>query len=188
LKEKMQKTKFKQTEIGMIPADWELTRFQNALRIFLKNERFLLVNNLNERTISHKLAEYLQRECAEYNVDCEYNRMERKNGQAITYTSKELDLPIVTTDSEDTEAKTVFPDIIVHKRGTNENNFLVIEIKKSTNSVDRKFDCNKLKAFTSQLGYQYGIFIEFDQNGVSHMKFFRDGEEVVNEEDAIQTN
>lgn len=42
-------------------------------------------------------------------------------------------------DDEDTEAKTAYPDIIAHRRGTNEN-YLVIELKESTNTTDRAVD------------------------------------------------
>ena len=47
---------------------------EKALNLLLEQDKFLLLNNLNERTISHKLAEYLQREFSSWNVDCEYNR------------------------------------------------------------------------------------------------------------------
>ena len=39
-----------------------------------KNDEPLLMHNVNERSITHKLAEYLQKHLPEYNVDCEYNR------------------------------------------------------------------------------------------------------------------
>ena len=67
--------------------------------------------------------------------------------------------------SNDTEAITVFPDIIVHKRGTDEN-LLVIEMKKTTSKkTDTTYDLGKLKAFKSQLGYQFAIFIKLQTDG-----------------------
>jgi hypothetical protein len=40
----------------------------------VKDHGFLLEHNLNERSITHKFAELLQRVFPEWDVDCEYNR------------------------------------------------------------------------------------------------------------------
>ena len=45
-----------------------------SIEMFAKNDYYLIENNLNERTIAHKLGEYLQILFPDYNVDCEYNR------------------------------------------------------------------------------------------------------------------
>jgi len=45
-----------------------------ALTKLLQNDSLLVELNANERSITHKLAEYLQLEFAAWNVDCEYNR------------------------------------------------------------------------------------------------------------------
>lgn len=54
------------------------SRFRYALELsihrFLKEDRYLSEHDLNERTQTHKLAEYLQALIPEYNVDCEYNK------------------------------------------------------------------------------------------------------------------
>ncbi len=66
---------------------------------------------------------------------------------------------------DDLEAKTVFPDIIVHKRGTTKN-LLVIEVKKKDGGKDTK-DIQKLKIFTHPEGffkYHIGIFLMLGQN------------------------
>ena len=41
---------------------------------FLTKDLFLLRGNVHERSVTHKLAEYLQQEFLDWNVDCEYNR------------------------------------------------------------------------------------------------------------------
>lgn len=126
---------------------------KKAINKLKNNDSFLLQIDSNERTISHKLAEYLQQEFQDWNVDCEYNRK--------LESFKRLELPKDKINWDDTEAKTVFPDIIIHKRNTNEN-LLVIEMKKSSSSADRNFDKNKLKAFTKgDYSYTLGLFIEF---------------------------
>ncbi len=95
-----------------------------ALQELLERDAYLLRHNLNERSISHRLASHLQRRLEGWDVDCEDNRNHDD--------PKTLPLPRETVDSDDTEARTVFPDIIVHRRGSDEN-LLVIELKKSTN-------------------------------------------------------
>jgi hypothetical protein len=173
-------TKFKQTEIGQIPEDWEYGDcFVKAVENFVDNEKFLLVNDLNERTISHKLAEYLQKYFQDhYNVDCEYNKM-LKNDK---YKPKRLHLDnyIQKISTDDDKGKTVFPDIVIHTRGSDRHNFVVIEIKKKSNSSlkEKKFDFLKLKTFTTELKYELGIYLEFDKKKVSELKFFKDGNEL----------
>src|SRR5438552_3902549 len=94
----------------------------NALTNLLQNDSLLLEHNASERSITHKLAEYLQKEFAGWNVDCEYNR---NRGEI-----KRVPVPRDRVRGDDLESKTVFPDIIIHKRGT-DRNLLVIEVKKS---------------------------------------------------------
>jgi hypothetical protein len=101
--------------------------FCKSIESFLTHESNLLCIDVNERSITHKIAEYLQYNFKEWNVDCEYNRL----GDKV----KTLPKPI-KTNSNDTDAKTIFPDIIVHKRGKNEN-LLVIEVKKVGNTSER---------------------------------------------------
>lgn len=93
-----------------------------------------------------------------WNVDCEYNRdgVEPKR-------LRHLEL---YPDSEDVEAKTVFPDVIVHRRGTQQNH-LVLEFKKSTSRVDRRIDLLKLQGYKQQLGYDHALFVEVGTEGQS---------------------
>ncbi len=127
-------------------------KLRDAIDQLLEEDRFLFENDVNERSLSHKLAEYLQTRFPDWNVDCEYNR----NHESI----KRLNIESPSTSAEDTEGTTVYPDIVVHRRNTDEN-LLVIEIKKSTNSDNRQFDVKKLRLFISELGYAYGVFIGF---------------------------
>lgn len=146
-------------------------KVNTAIQIFLKNDLELLEINVNERSISHKMAEYLQSLFPEWHVDCEYNRM-KNHEMSEDYITKTLNLPIEDLKSNDTEAKTVFPDIIIHNRRNTDDNLLAIEIKKSLNSSDeaRKHDFNKLKAFKYQLNYKYCLFLLFFVKDKSHIK------------------
>lgn len=139
-----------------------------AVNQLSKNDLWLLNNNLNERTIAHKLAEYLQQIFPEYHVDCEYNRdVEQNSGLRKVNILKEryeaIKNEVVDGASIDVS---VFPDIIIHKRGTNNFDMLIIELKKSKNTSNeaREFDIEKLHSFTDQserntLKYNYGVFL-----------------------------
>lgn len=129
------------------------SRVFQAATSLLTHDKYLLTCDLNERSITHKFAEHLQREFSEWNVDCEYNRDH--------HDPKRLDLPRHDdVHSDDLDAKTVYPDIIVHRRGTNLN-IVVIEVKKSTNPEGDGWDKRKLAAFRTQLAYRVALFFRF---------------------------
>ena len=127
-----------------------------ALSELLDNDKDLLGIDVNERSITFRFAMYLQQHFPDWTVDCEYNRdgIEPKRlGHLELY-----------PDSEDDEAKTVFPDVIVHRRGTKENH-LVLEFKKSTSRVNRQIDLRKLQGYKRQLGYEHALFVEVGTEG-----------------------
>ena len=84
-------------------------RVLTALRQLLANDLYLLTVNANERSLSHCLATHLHAEFPELNVDCEYNR------DGIE--PKRLPHLGLYPNSDDEDAKTVFPDIIVSPSG-----------------------------------------------------------------------
>lgn len=147
-------------------------------------DRFLLKHNLNERTITHQLAIFLQEEFQDWNVDCEYNRIWR--GGKIS--KKAMNLDDIEVDSDDTEGSTVFPDIIIHHRedlhdDKREDNLLCIEIKKSKNRLNLDKDVKKLKKFTSldEFNYQFGLNLilptgnDYEQGKPVKLHWFEDG-------------
>lgn len=135
----------------------ELERFTpgravaEALSLLLERDAYLLEIDANERSIAYRFAFYLQARLPDWTVDCEYNR----DGVE----PKRLGHFDIHPDNEDDEAKTVFPDVIAHRRGTREN-YLVIEFKKSTSNVDRNIDRRKLEGYKRELGYPFALFIE----------------------------
>lgn len=180
----MKRAKFKDTEIGMIPEDWkDGDLFLKTMREFLDQEKFILKNDLNERTISHKLAEYLKKSFEKYDVDCEYNKMQ--SGKIDKrYVHKTLNLDTESLESDSADGITVYPDIILHHRGDNPDNYIVIEIKKksfanqkrkNSDETYRDFDMRKLNAYIKELNYKFGIYIEFDSNNISQLVFFIHG-------------
>lgn len=170
-------------------------RIERALSEVLNNDKYLLEEDINERTIAHKLATYLQSEFPGYNVDCEYNRnVMSEDGKKIIHalkpkleelkplTKKEKKIDNITIE------RLVYPDIIIHKRGTPENNLCIIEIKKSNISSD--YDKLKLECYTSgdyrnNLIYKLGIFIEFSVSAdvstnapTYNLKWYANGTEI----------
>lgn len=127
-------------------------KLERALHKLLRKDRYLIKKDVNERSITHKLAEYLQSELPKWHVDCEYNKDDHK--------PKSLSLRCQSgrLKADDVHARTVYPDVIVHRRGTSQNR-LVIEVKKSSNPDGPECDVEKLEAFRKQLSYQYAVFI-----------------------------
>lgn len=129
-----------------------------AFRLVYKNDKFLIENELCERCIMFRFAQYLADLYPDYDVDCEYNR--HKNN--------------IKKINANTPA---FPDVIMHTRGIDDNNFAVIELKNKTNkSVSgRKNDETKLQALTKSYnngekdslynyGYKFGLAIDVCEN------------------------
>lgn len=123
----------------------------NAIQQLYTHDFCLLQYDVNERTITHKLAQYLEIEFPGWDVDCEYNR-----NHDITKTLSTL--PDSCNQCVSSKERSVFPDIIVHKRQTGEN-LLVIEVKKSTNSEASEYDETKLHGFVREHKYKYALFL-----------------------------
>lgn len=124
-----------------------------AVERLVVTDPYLFTRDANERTITHRLAVYLERQFTGWDVDCEFNR----DG----HDPKRLNLPPRSNIlSDDVHATTVFPDIIVHRRGSDEN-LVAIESKKTTNGEGRAWDDRKLAAFKEQLGYDVIVFLLF---------------------------
>jgi len=146
-----------------------IEKIKNATNILLQDDRWLIDNDLSERSISFRLGYYLQNEFSDYSVDCEYNGNpdDLRNRKKINIIRGELERLGLLKDTEIDEnvTRTVFPDIIIHKRGTNYNNIAIIEMKKSTNKTSHDYDFIKLQHYTSDdaangLCYKVGIFLE----------------------------
>ena len=130
-----------------------------SLDLLYKKDKYLIDNSpigyttldglhhVGERSIVFRFAYYMQRMIEEdtdlsvYNFDCEYNR----NGV------NKKELPSFPDG--------VYPDIIIHNRGNNNNNLLVIEVKTYWNSDTAK-DEKKIRELMSKSGeykFKFGV-------------------------------
>jgi hypothetical protein len=118
-----------------------------TINLLFSRDIYLLKKNSSERSLSHRLAVYLEEQFHEWCVDCEYNR---------NLADKKILYDLKTHSGR--QGRSVYPDIIVHHRGTN-NNLLIIEIKKGLSTDD--FDLKKLQFYKSQhdLHYKYALFL-----------------------------
>ncbi len=135
----------------------------NAVNRFMENDHTLLNLKVYEPAISHRIAVYLEQEfsSADLNFDCEYNKHK--------HSSKMIP-----------NGKNIRPDILVHKRDSNDKNLLALEIKKYRRW---KPDEDKLKILTDQNGefkYALGVFVYFPSNKPK-MEWFCSGSEISSE-------
>ena len=139
-------------------------RIDVARCMFLMHDTYLLRCAANERSMTHKFAGYLQQQFPRWHVDCEYNRQ-----GAATKRLGWLAQPSV--HAADLDARSVYPDIIVHQRGF-ERNLLVMEAKKLSSedsdyfeqlagSVHDRDDEEKLTAFVSAMAYSHAVILKF---------------------------
>lgn len=141
-----------------------------ALDQLFKNDAFLFESRANERSIAHKLAEYLQQQFNGWHVDCEYNR-HGLNPKRI---------PGIESCEVEKSSKLVLPDIIIHHRDTDDN-LIVVEIKSRKNKEGDECDNAKLIAFTNQNGdykYQIGLFIGFDELSEPQIVWYKNGQQI----------
>lgn len=127
-----------------------------AITRVIESERELLDRNVSERALTHHLARFIRdRVPPPYVVDVEYNRH--------VDDPKRLRLPKRNAADDELHATTVFPDIIVHVRGTDDHNLLVLEVKKPGGDVE--YDERKLRAFREQLHYRHAAHVILGRDG-----------------------
>lgn len=117
-------------------------RIREALNLFVARDKGKLLEvDIYEPTISHRIAVYLEGLFPNYDVDCEYNKH-------------------LFDEKGNEKGKPVRPDIVVHKRLT-DNNCAIIEVKKAgAKSKLAEHDIQKLKLYLQgKLNYDLGVFI-----------------------------
>ena len=127
---------------------------QSLEKLYL-NDKLLIDRGGLELSVRFRFAVYLQELIKNidwlsgYQLDAEYD----KNGEQPKRIPR--------------RQNGVRPDIIIHSRGNNNANILVVEIKGWWNTTSRDDDYIKLEDFTDQRGeYKYGlgVFLELNQD------------------------
>jgi hypothetical protein len=146
----------------------ELDKVIGAIREFYAREGFLLDKDFGERTLTHRMAVHIERQFDGWEVDCDYNRL----GERL------LKLPhesIVSTD--DGLGKSIFPDIVVHRRAIPEN-LLAIEVRKEINHQPAEHDHHKLRGLTDPhvwFAYRLGVFLILGKSQVKESSVYLGG-------------
>lgn len=161
-----------------------LENVELAISNLLKNEIDTLKRGLNELNVSTHLAFYLKPIFAEYDVDPEYNGdMDKPNDRKALDIARNRIAEIGKEPNVNDNYK-LRSDIIIHNRGTNENNLVVIEVKKDIHSKKLKdFDLIKLEHLTidylgNHYNYKIGIAVIFgtgNNSGQYEIKYFQNG-------------
>src|SRR5665648_1176982 len=91
---------------------------KKALERVYKHHEYLIKNQVHERSIVfwfgvylHELLQHEEKEYAEFNLDFEYNKNYSNPKRTVNFPDG------------------TYPDIILHKRGSNEHNLLIVEFK-----------------------------------------------------------
>ena len=158
----------------------------------------------SERAIAHRLAVYIERAIGEkviknewLSIDCEYNR---HLGAGKVHTIPEDLVKIVenakrnpkpVSDDDSFYVFSIAPDIIVHRRGDDDRNVLVVELKKDSNAEIPEYDKLKLECFTGRPpGYRYMLgakvtahdLVEPSDRGLEVAAWYQEGTEISEDE------
>ena len=112
--------------------------------------------NMHEVALCHRLAVNLEKsgKFAGYLIDCDYNRAKK----AVKRNPKSKD-----------KNGGFRPDIVVHKRGSGENNLIMIEAKKASCSQKQKDDAiERLRRNADEYCYAHAFFVVFPEDDVKN--------------------
>lgn len=157
----------------------------------------------SERAITHRLAVNIDLELilarkkfdsCSLAVDCEYNRhigaaksLAAEAEERIWKIVKKARKRDLVADEDGFYVFSIAPDIIVHQRGNDVSNLLVVEVKKRSNPEPEEYDRLKLELFTTPkvddrgYGYKLGAWIVAedvcpqDKRRLQIFKQFKDG-------------
>ncbi len=138
---------------------------KKALNDLYLNDSILISRFTKEEAINHWLAIYLDKYISEnsefkYNVDVEYNR---NITNEFFDENRQNNKKVIKWGVDGIKWKEIIPDIIAHKRGSNEYNYLCVEVKKkykSNNAANK--DLQKIIGLlNAPFNFKYGCIIEY---------------------------
>jgi len=128
-----------------------------SLRDLFTYDNEFVNRSIKEESINHRLAVYLEKNkikfplIKDYNVDVEYDKM-------ADNTSEENALLIEKFGVyQKGNKKIIRPDIIIHKRYTNQSNLLFLECKKSYLNKNDRNKLQSVKRFPLNYALTFGI-------------------------------
>ena len=133
-----------------MPPDYKIIISEALSKVVFEHGYLAVLKNrdINERALTHRLAFYLENSdyFSGYQIDCEYNRYEEKSKRNAV-------------------GALIYPDILVHIRGIQEGNLIIIQAKKFNdhkNEIEQaKNDLISDKTF---LKYQNAFLVIFPEN------------------------
>lgn len=147
---------------------------EKSLKELYLKDCILIDRNTKEECINHRLAIYIENIFREmvhlpnakttktYSVDVEYNRNVTGLGLMSYNDNSQKILSKKIIAGEFSNAKEVIPDIIIHERGSNSNNFLCIEAKKRYTAESEERDFTKINGLLNPpFNYKYGCLLEY---------------------------
>jgi hypothetical protein len=146
----------------------ELDKLVAALGAFYASETHLLEKDFGERALTHRLAVHIEKQFGDWDVDCDYNRL----GERLFRLPKGT---IVSTDDE--LGKSVYPDIVVHRRSVPEN-LLAIELRKAANHQSPQHDQHKLRGLTDPhlwFAWRIGVLLTLGKKQVTSSEVYVGG-------------
>jgi hypothetical protein len=145
-----------------------LDKVVGALTDFYARETHLLDKDIGERALTHRLAVAVERQFPDWDVDCDYNRLGER-------TWKLPKASIVSTD--DDLGKSIYPDIVVHRRAVPEN-LLALEVRKASNHQPLDHDRHKLRAMTDPhlwFATRTGVYLALGKKNVTAAEVYVGG-------------
>jgi hypothetical protein len=123
---------------------------------FFAHDQFLLSTKAHERTVTHRIAVYLEQLLPGWHVDCEYNRQ-----------------GVLPDPKSDGDGNRVFPDVIVHVRGR-KRNLLVLEAKPVWAPEEEKLaDRDKLLRILQVHPYRHAYLLHYSAGDDATLTFER---------------
>ncbi|MBK6825603.1 MAG: hypothetical protein IPG86_01340 [Chitinophagaceae bacterium] len=175
-----------------------IDRIRNMLRAFSLAQATLIRQDPHEDAIVDALKPFLYEFFHDFPNDINHNydlmhsdnEMVRKAGEFLRSELPKNKIPKKSAPDQEVIVKRMLPDYILHDLTSGVHNFLIIEVKKTTNinQHDRVWDRLKLTAATSgHLNYTYGCFVDIatgddvKKGKASNFVLYMDGEAVYHE-------
>lgn len=126
-------------------------RLKQAVATMARQDAELLEAEASERSVTNRLSWHLQPLFPDWNLDCEFNcwtgPWQRKGHM------------IVSTTSAATEARTIFPDLMIHRRRKGDR-LAVIEVTLSSQRQTRHQVIKKLRHCQARLACSHALLLE----------------------------